>query len=114
MTPKLILALIDGGPLSHPTLEAAFLVAKQFDAQLEVLHVRADPATMISIVGGGMSGPAIVEQGMETMTKVVEVRAQRARAAFDRIAAKGAQRLRGAKKPGLSRWFLLERHVCRI
>jgi nucleotide-binding universal stress UspA family protein len=87
MTPKLILALIDGGPLSDATLEAGFLVATQFDAQLEVLHVRADPATLLPIVGEGMSG-AMVEQVMEAMTEAVEGRAQRARAAFDRIAAK--------------------------
>ena len=85
--PKVILALIDGGPLSEATLEAGFLVAKQFDAKLEVLHVRADPATLVPIVGEGMSG-AMVEQVMEAMTKAVEERAQRARAAFDRIAAK--------------------------
>ena len=88
MMPKVILALIDGGPLSDATLEAGFLVAKRFDAQLEVLHVRADPATMISMVGGGMPGAAMVEPAIEAMTKAVEERAQRARAAFDRIAAK--------------------------
>jgi len=88
MMPKVILALIDGGPLSDATLEAGFLVAKQFDAHLEVLHVRADPATMTSIVGGGISGTAIVEPAMQAMQRVVEGRAQRARAAFDRIAAK--------------------------
>jgi len=86
--PKVILALIDGGPLSDATLEAGFLVAEQFDAHLEVLHVRADPATMTSIVGGGISGTAIVEPAMQAMQRVVEGRAQRARAAFDRIAAK--------------------------
>ena len=87
MMPKVILALIDGGPLSDATLEAGLLVAKQFDARLEVLHVRADPATLVPIVGEGMSG-AMVEQVMEAITKAVEERAQRARAAFDRIAAK--------------------------
>jgi len=87
MVPKLILALIDGGPLSDATLGTGLLVAKQFDAQLEALHVRADPATLVPLVGEGMSG-AMVEQVMEAMTKAVEERAERARAAFDRIAAK--------------------------
>jgi len=85
--PKLILALIDGGPLSDATLEAGLSVAKQFDAQLEALHVCADPAALVPVVGEGLSG-AMVEQVMEAMTKAVEGRAQRARAAFDRIAAK--------------------------
>ena len=88
MTPKLILALVDGGSLSDATLEAGFLVAKQFDAHLEVLQVRADPATMISMVGGGIPSAAIVEPAIEAMTEASHERAQRARAAFERIAAK--------------------------
>src|SRR5271157_1047446 len=88
MMPKLILALVDGGLLSDATLEAGFLVAKRFDAQLEVLHVRADPTAMISMVGGGIPSAAMVEPAIEAMTEAREERAQRARAAFDRIATK--------------------------
>jgi nucleotide-binding universal stress UspA family protein len=99
MVPKLILALIDGGPLSDATLGAGLVVAKQFDAQLEVLHVRADPATLVPLVGEGMSG-AMVEQVMETMTKAVEERAQRARAAFDRIAAKAGAAVKWRQETG--------------
>jgi len=82
MTPKLILALVDGGPLSEATLGAGIAVARQFGAHLDVLHVRADPATLVPIVGEGMSG-AMVEQVMEAMTKAVEGRAEKARTAFD-------------------------------
>ncbi len=87
MTPKSILALVDGSPLSEATLDTAVSVAKLFGAQLEALHVRADPATLVPIVGEGMSG-AMVEQVMDAMAKSVESRAQRARAAYDKAAAK--------------------------
>ena len=88
MTPKSILALVDGSALSEATLDTAVSVAKIFGAQLEALHVRADPATLVPIVGEGMSG-AMVEQVMDAMAKSVEGRTQRARAAYDRVAAKG-------------------------
>lgn len=87
MTPKSILALVDGSTLSESTLDTAVSVAKLFGAQLEALHVRADPATLVPIVGEGMSG-AMVEQVMDAMAKSVEGRAQRARAAYDKAAAK--------------------------
>ena len=88
MTPKLILALIDGGPLSEGTLDTAAAVARQFAAHLDVMHVRADPATLVPIVGEGMSG-AMVEQVMDAMTKAVESRSQRAKSAFDKLNAEG-------------------------
>lgn len=87
MTPKSILALIDGSALSEATLDTAISVAKLFGAQLEALHVRADPATLVPIVGEGMSG-AMVEQVMDAMAKSVEGRTQRARAVYDKAAAK--------------------------
>jgi nucleotide-binding universal stress UspA family protein len=97
---KLILALVDGGPLSDATLEAGLLVAKQFDAHFEVLHVRADPATLISMVGGGIPSIA-VEPAIEAMTNLVETRAQRARAAFDRIAAKAGAAVTWRQETGV-------------
>ncbi len=87
MTLKSILALIDGSALSEATLDTGICVAKLFGAQLEALHVRADPATLVPIVGEGMSG-AMVEQVMDAMSKAVEGRSQRARAAYDRVAGK--------------------------
>jgi nucleotide-binding universal stress UspA family protein len=88
MAPRSILALVDGGPLSEATLDTGISIAKLFGAQLDALHVRADPATLVPIVGEGMSG-AMVEQVMDAMAKAVESRAQRARAAYDKAAAKG-------------------------
>ncbi|MEA2778810.1 MAG: hypothetical protein QOK29_354 [Rhodospirillaceae bacterium] len=87
MTVKSILALVDGGPLSQPTIETAVAVARNFGAYIEVLHVRADPATLVPIVGEGMSG-AMVEQVMDAMANAVDTRAAKARAAYDLIAAR--------------------------
>ena len=82
MTPKSILVLVDGSALSDATLDTAVSIAKLFGAQLEALHVRADPATLVPIVGEGMSG-AMVEQVMDAMAKSVDGRAKRARSAYD-------------------------------
>src|SRR5437868_14971983 len=87
MTPKSILVLVDGSALSDATLDTAVSIAKLFGAQLEALHVRADPATLVPIVGEGMSG-AMVEQVMDAMAKSVDGRAKRARSAYDKAAAK--------------------------
>ncbi len=87
MTPKSILVLVDGGPLSDATLEAGLAVASMFGAKVQALHVQADPATLVPIVGEGMSG-AMVEQVMDAMAKAVDQRAQKARTAYDRIAAR--------------------------
>src|SRR5258705_13969149 len=92
MTPKSILALVDGSALSEATLDTAVSVAKIFGAQLEALHVRADPATLVPIVGEGMSG-AMVEQVMDAMSKAVDQRSDRAKAAYEKIAARGGAKI---------------------
>jgi nucleotide-binding universal stress UspA family protein len=86
MTLKAILALADGGAGTEATLRTALLVAKSFSAHLDVLHVRADPETMVPIVGEGMSG-AMVEQVMDAMVKSVDVRARTARDVYQRVCA---------------------------
>jgi nucleotide-binding universal stress UspA family protein len=89
-----ILALADGGPASDAILKTALGLARRFNAQLEVMHLRADPSTLVPIVGEGMSG-ALVEQMIESMTQAVEARAKRAREAYDRLAAEA---------PGITSW----------
>src|SRR5262249_50583878 len=61
MTPKRILVLVDGGPLSEATLETGIAAAAQFDAEVQALHVQADPATLVPIVGEGMSGALVAQ-----------------------------------------------------
>jgi nucleotide-binding universal stress UspA family protein len=92
MTPKSILVLVDGGPLSEATLEAGLAVAGLFDAQVQALYVQADPATLVPIVGEGMSG-AMVEQVMDAMSKAVDQRSDRAKAAYVKIAARGGAKI---------------------
>jgi nucleotide-binding universal stress UspA family protein len=92
MTPKSILVLVDGGPLSDSTLETGLAVAGLFGAQVQALHVQADPATLVPIVGEGMSG-AMVEQVMDAMSKAVDQRSERAKAAYDKIAARGGAKI---------------------
>lgn len=96
-----ILALADGGQASDSVLKTALGLARRFDAHLEVLHLRADPSTLVPIVGEGMSG-ALVEQMIESMTQAVESRAKRAREAYDRLAAEapGATTWREVVGPG--------------
>jgi nucleotide-binding universal stress UspA family protein len=86
MSVRTILALHDGGKDSEGTLQTAIAAAAHFKAHLDVLHVRADPETMVPVVGEAMTG-AMVEQMMETMAGVVAERAARARTAFDRLCA---------------------------
>jgi nucleotide-binding universal stress UspA family protein len=85
-----ILALADGGQASDSVLKTALGVARKFEAHLDVLHLRADPSTLVPIVGEGMSG-ALVEQMIDSMTQAVESRAKRAREAYDRVAAEAPE-----------------------
>ena len=84
MSIRSILTLQDGGKDGESTLVLAIAAARHFGAHLDVLHVRADPETMVPVVGEAMTG-AMVEQMMETMADVVAARAARARAAFDKL-----------------------------
>jgi nucleotide-binding universal stress UspA family protein len=86
MSMKTILALADGGGNDAP-LKAAVALGRRLSAHVDVLHVRADPETMVPIVGEGMSG-AMVEQVMESMARSVEARAARAREDFERVCLK--------------------------
>jgi len=84
MSIRSILTLQDGGKDGESTLVLAVAAARHFGAHLDVLHVRADPETMVPVVGEAMTG-AMVEQMMETMAEVVGTRATRARAVFDKL-----------------------------
>lgn len=84
MTYATILALADGGPTSDAVLSAAVQLARRFGAQLEVAHLKADPSSLVPVVGEGMSG-ALIEQMIDSMTRMLESRAKQARAAYDRV-----------------------------
>ncbi len=86
MSAKTILVLDDGGAGSDAALRAAMMVARGFSGHIDVLHVRADPETMVPVVGEAMTG-AMVEQMMEAMTRSVAARAAKAREVFDKVVA---------------------------
>jgi len=86
MTIKTILVLADGGAGTVATLQTAVILARRFTAALAVLHVRADVETMVPVIGEGMSG-AMVEQMMGAMAQTVEVRAAKAREAYQQVCA---------------------------
>ena len=88
MTYATLLALADGGPTCDAVLNAAVQLARRFRAQLEVLHLKADPASLVPVVGEGMSG-ALIEQMIDSMTRMLEGRAKQARGAYDRVVGAG-------------------------
>lgn len=58
---RTILVPVDGASDNEALLDAAFDVARVFDAHVEVLHVRADPRDAVPLFGEGMSGDMIEE-----------------------------------------------------
>jgi nucleotide-binding universal stress UspA family protein len=61
MTYKVVLTCLTDTETASSTLELGMMVTRLFDAGLEVLHVRSDPASAVPLVGEGMSG-AMVEE----------------------------------------------------
>ena len=55
MTVRTILVSVDGTESSKPTLDAAFMVARNFGVHVDVLHVRPDALTQVPAIGEGMS-----------------------------------------------------------
>ena len=68
MTYRVILACLTDTESAAATLDLGMMVAKRFDAVLEVLHVRSDPASAVPLVGEGMSG-AMVEEMLAAAEK---------------------------------------------
>ena len=82
MAIKSILVVINGTDHARPALTAAFTVARDFAAHLDILHVRSDPRDSVPILGEGVSGN-LVEEIMDVAEKESRDRALRARALFD-------------------------------
>lgn len=83
MTMRTVLVSANGADTSKTLLDSAFRLAKDLDAHLTVLHVKADPRETIPLLGEGMSVSMI-----DDMTRLAEEegenRAKRARAHFDK------------------------------
>jgi nucleotide-binding universal stress UspA family protein len=98
MTIKSILVPLPEPQLAAVSLKAAFTVADQFDAHIEVLHARPD-ARMVAAayMSDNMAGP-MVEQVMRDSEKQSADNSRKTREAFDKAVA--AAKIRYAEKPG--------------
>ncbi len=77
-----LLAVVSDGDSGRAPLDAAIQVGRDFQSHVTALHVKADAAQVVPLVGEGMSG-AMVEEMMSMAEKDAQSRAQRARAMFD-------------------------------
>jgi len=99
---RTILVPLSGGDIGRSPLEAAFAVARQFEAHVEVLHVRPDPRNMIPYVGEGMSG-ALIEEVMGAAEREAGERADSAHHTFEEIVTREGVQIRAEPDgPGLS------------
>jgi len=84
---KVVLTPLYGVPSDELALATALEIAKKFAAHVDVMHVRADPRTMIPYIGEGMSG-ALIEEMITSAEQQAEERSARVHAAFDDWRAK--------------------------
>ena len=82
MATKTILACVSSEESGHSILDAAGRLAKEHDAHIEVLHVRADPRGLVPYTGEGMDG-SMIEEIMEVTEKEGGERSVRVKAQFD-------------------------------
>jgi nucleotide-binding universal stress UspA family protein len=89
MAIKVILTPLFGAPSDDAALATALAVARKFSAHIDVMHIRADPRTMIPYIGEGMSG-ALIEEMIASAEQQADERAKRVRQTFDDWCAKAA------------------------
>lgn len=82
-----ILVPTSGAEVGRPALEAAFTIARDIKAHVDVLHVRPDPRDAVPILGEGVSG-ALIEEIMDVADKEAHDRSARARGMYDACASK--------------------------
>jgi nucleotide-binding universal stress UspA family protein len=82
---KSLIAVVDDVRGRAP-LETALVIGQEFDSHVTALHVKADPANAVPLLGEGMSG-AMIEEMMTVAEKEAALKAQRAKALFDEIVA---------------------------
>jgi len=87
MTYRVILTCLTDIDSAAATLDLAMTVAKDFDAGLDVMHVRSDPASAVPLVGEGMSG-AMVEEMLGAAEKHGLELSRALRAKFDEACAR--------------------------
>lgn len=79
-----ILLPLNGTETGDAALATALLVARQFDAHVTALHVRADSREVAPLAGEGLSG-AMVEEMMSAAERETGERSRQVRASFERF-----------------------------
>lgn len=85
MTMRTILVPIDGSADSAALARTAFAIAREHNAHVDALHVRADPRDAVPLLGEGLSGD-MIENMITAADTEASVRADAARLAFEEIA----------------------------
>jgi nucleotide-binding universal stress UspA family protein len=98
MAIRTILAPLSGGTSTEGAIETACNLALRFGAHIEALHVRADPADALPLLGQDISTPVAGEL-IELAQRESEDNAVKARAAFDAAIARYSMPVRD-KPPG--------------
>lgn len=84
---KSLIAVVDDATCAAP-LETAFAVGRLFASHVTALHIKADAANAVPLLGEGMSG-AMIEEMMSAAEKDAAQKAGQAKALFERIVAEG-------------------------
>ncbi len=83
MTPiRRIILPLNGTETGHAALATALLVARQFDAHVTALHVRADSREVAPLAGEGLSG-AMVEEMMTAAEREMTQRSRQVTGVFE-------------------------------
>jgi nucleotide-binding universal stress UspA family protein len=113
MSIRTILVSISGGAASQGAAETGCRLAKHFSAHLEGLHVQADPADALPLLGADAAMPVATEL-IDLAVRESEEAAQKAKAIFDAAITHHAIPLRdkpseaGAGSAGVSAAWRLE------
>jgi nucleotide-binding universal stress UspA family protein len=81
---KNILTIVSDPVAGRAALETALRTARQLGCHVDALHVRADPAAALPLVGEAMSG-AMVDEMMNVADREARSRAERTRAMYDEV-----------------------------
>jgi nucleotide-binding universal stress UspA family protein len=81
---KTILVLSDETPAFEATLSTAVELARTFEAHIDVLHVAADPVSLIPVTSAAVSAPMTVDIRKAAANGLAE-RASQARAVYEQV-----------------------------
>ncbi len=87
MTIRTILVPVDGSETAKPVMECGLAIGRDFDAHVDILHVRPDPNETIPLLGEGMS-VSMIEDMIELADKEGVERTTRGRRMFDDLVKK--------------------------